>query len=176
MRRQSPPSGFVVNSLLGSSALLNNIMLAFPQLGLGAVRGTANLKNKLLELIADPAVHELLFTAILQQLGATGRAEDYFKGKILPDGTYQSPLESIIQTPGYKGESIAAGAYQKTMGKTPPENILPKYEISDFQSAINTIVYDKSLSTTNRIAKLNQAIEYWDSITKGFGDFMNLVR
>ncbi len=154
------------NAATTNSALRANLHRRMPFLGLNILNKAGTFTDQTIKAISDPSIQELLFTAVMQFYGLGVRPEEMYK-----PGEFQK----LIETPGYAGESIAAGAFQRKLGTPPPENILPKYKFMDFATALQKVATNPNLSVSDKEIGLKSIIRTYQNETNAFMDFLGII-
>lgn len=117
-----------------------------------------------MKALADKSFQVLAFSAAQKLLGLGLLSEEQYK----PEA-----FEQLFRTKGYGGESIAAGAYQKTTGKLPPREILPKMTIDQFEAELRKIGNDPNLKPAEKMKKLSEFLKTVESNMSSFSQFIN---
>ena len=129
--------------------------------GLGGGIGPEVFKENFVKAIDNPAFQTIAVTAIQQMAGLGQLPQDLYK----PEAFSQ-----LYSTKGYGGEMIAAGAYQKTTGKLPPREILPRLTVNQFEESLRRISKDPSLKTSAQ--KYQRFLDLIKSAESQIGPFM----
>ena len=132
--------------------------------GLGGRIGPKTFVNNFIEALADPEFQVVAMTGIMQFMG---------QGMIPQEAYKPEAFEQLFGTKGYAGESIAAGAYQKTTGKLPPREILPKMTIQQFEAQLRAIGNDPNLAPVEKMRKLTEFLGSVESSISSFSQFLN---
>lgn len=152
-------SNWFLGLIRGNAALRNNLNTQFPFLGLSALDKAKAIPETLLKSLADPNLQEILFAFIIQYYGFGTSPEEMYK-----PGT----LQKIIDTIGYGGQSIAAGAYQKVLGKLPDKEILPTSSLESFESSL------MRLKNKSDLDELDSIINYYEKEVSDFLEFFGI--
>lgn len=141
----------------------------FPELS-GRV-GPEVFTNRFLESLNDPAFIILAISGVQELIGSGAKPEELYKPQA---------LTQYYRTMGYKDQPIAAGAYQKTLGKVPPRQILPQMSVADFEAelrrigSLNLPAAEKAKQLSDFLSKTEQTIGNFTSWVKQNMPFIQL--
>lgn len=166
------PSAALTSSGINWRDIASNIFRVKPLRDMFAMRfpgfsggiGPQVFVENFMKSLADPSFQILAFSAAQKLMGLGLTPQEQYKTQA---------FEELFRTKGYGGQSIAAGAYQKTTGKLPPREILPKMTIQEFEAQLRKIGNDPNLKPAEKMAKLSDFLKTVESGMASFSQFIN---
>lgn len=151
----------VATTIFQAKPLRDEISRRFPAFSGGI--GKEVFAEKFLQAIDDPAFQILAVTGIQQLMGLG----------LLPQEAYKpEAFQQLFRTKGYGGQSIAAGAYQKTTGKLPPREILPPITIAQFEAQLQQIGNNPNLQPAQKLKAASDFIATTENKISQFNQFL----